>query len=255
MYVWSWQAQSLKNRINHLTQSCLIWILVCVCPCIWSSRKLKQSLHFSVGTSSCVSYIAFLPGEWLSVEMPTPSTDTPSRRSASWNISSGSSTRASFRHPTPILFSLKEVKKKKKMLWRNSYEMQLWIRDRHDTQLITCCATERFFFFYETEQQFQSRWVTVLSPLSCHASSSSVWALLPTSNPDVWELLRLTTELEHFSPCRWPSSSIEAISVEMLCCRASASIPELLVECRDRPGLLSEPWWSMSRSSLMYDSL
>lgn len=116
----------------------------------------------------------------------------------------------------------------------------------------------RQFFFHETEQQFQSRWVTVLSPLSCHASSSSsssVWALLPTSNPDVWELLRLTTELEHFSPCRWPSSSIEAISVEMLCCRASASIPELLVECRDRPGLLSEPWWSMSRSSLMYDSL
>lgn len=33
------------------------------------------------------------------------------------------------------------------MLWRNSYEMQLWIRDRHDTQLITCCATDRFFLW------------------------------------------------------------------------------------------------------------
>lgn len=92
--------------------------------------------------------------------------------------------------------------------------------------------------------------IKILSPSSCHPSSS-IRALMPVSNPEVQELPRLAAELKRFSACRWPSSSMEAISVEMLCWRASASIPELLVECRDRPGLLSLPGGSKSRSSLM----
>ena len=121
--------------------------------------------------------------------------------------------------------------------------------------------------FYSTNQlsvnstQYLERQIQVsmflsklLSPSSCHPSFS-VRLLMPASNPEVQELLRLASELKHCSSCCWLSSSIEASSVEMLCWRASASIPELLVEWRDRPGLLSLPGGSRSRSSLMYDSL
>lgn len=86
------------------------------------------------------------------------------------------------------------------------------------------------------------------SPSSCH-SSSSVRALLLVSMPDVCEEPWLTAEMKDFS-----FSSMETISTETLFCLVSASMPELLVECRDRRELPSLHGWSRSSSSLMYDS-
>lgn len=53
--------------------------------------------------------LSLIPGEWVSVESSEQSTDTPSRRSASWNISE-SSTRTSSGLLTLVLISGKKKK-------------------------------------------------------------------------------------------------------------------------------------------------